>query len=146
MLVSWQFIHVGLPTCWRWEVSWLGLADQVWNYFDRWGLGVLWFKYSAWPYLTPSSSVRNYETYRYTLSHLHLIWLDYLAEHHTSDLISSLWWHYFPKYIETTKLLYITYCEGCPRTPSVVQCPSMDSPDTLDILRLSMDNQGVYSN
>ncbi len=29
--------------------------------------------------------------------------------------------------------------EGCPRTPSVVQCPSMDSQDTLDILRLSVD-------
>ncbi len=29
--------------------------------------------------------------------------------------------------------------EGRPRTPSVVQCPSMDSPDTLDILRLSVD-------
>ncbi len=29
--------------------------------------------------------------------------------------------------------------QGCPRTPSVVQCPFMDSPDTPDIPGLSVD-------
>ncbi len=39
----------------------------------------------------------------------------------------------------TTRRAILYHLEGCPRTPSVVHCPSMDSPDTLDILRLSMD-------